>query len=71
MTFLSVECDNFEEYFKEYRQISITDTMVIDELLNQMVELEPIDSTYSKSVDTRAKFELFSKTIQILFVLEI
>ncbi len=61
MTFLSVECDNFEEYFKEYRQISITDTMVINELLNQMVELEPIDSTYSKSVDTRAKIELFSK----------
>jgi hypothetical protein len=61
MTFLSVECDKFEEYFKEYRIISITDTAVINDLLNQIDELEPIDSTYSKEIDTRAKIELFFK----------
>jgi hypothetical protein len=58
---LSVECDKFEEYFKEYRIISITDTAVINDLLNQIDELEPIDSTYSKEIDTRAKIELFFK----------
>ncbi len=61
MTFLSVECDKFEEYFKEYRIISITDTAVINELLNQIDKFEPIDSTYSKEIDTRAKIELFFK----------
>jgi hypothetical protein len=61
MTFLSVECDKFEEYFKEYKIISLTDTAVINELLNKIDEVEPIDSTYSKKIDTRAKIDLFSK----------
>lgn len=60
MTFLTVECDKFEEYFKEYRIYSFTDTVAINEFLSQIDKLEPIDSTYSKSVDTRAKIELFS-----------
>lgn len=58
---MSVECDKFEKYFKEYRIISITDTAVINDLLNQIDEFEPIDSTYSKEIDTRAKIELFFK----------
>ena len=62
MTFLAVECDKFEKYFKEYRIMSITDTAVIDELVNQIGEFEPIDTTYSTKIDTRAKIELFSKS---------
>ncbi len=61
MTFLSVECDKFEEYFNEYRIFLITDTAAINELLNQIDEFEPIDSTYNKEIDTRAKINLFSK----------
>lgn len=61
MTFLSVECDKYEKYFKDIKIITITDTVVINDLLAQIVEFELIDSSYSKSVDTRAKIELFSK----------
>lgn len=60
MTFLSVECDRFEEYFKKHKVYSITDTVMINEFMSHIDKLEPIDSTYSRSVDTRAKIELFS-----------
>ena len=60
MTFISVDCDKYEEYFKNYKVISITDSIEIQQFLQQMIKLEPIDSTYSKSVDTRAKIELIT-----------
>lgn len=62
ITFLSVECNKFEEYFKEYKVSSITDTLAINKFLNQFAKLELIDTTYSKTVDTRAKIELFSNS---------
>jgi hypothetical protein len=62
MTFLSVECNKFEEYFKDYRVLSITDTLSIKMILSQFENLEQTDSTYSKSIDTRAKVELFSNS---------
>jgi hypothetical protein len=61
MTFLSVECSEFEKYFKEYRTISITNLKIINEFLRYFGKLEPIDSTYSKAVDTRAKVKLFTE----------
>lgn len=62
MTSLSVECNRFEEYFKDYKISSITDSLSIKMIMSLFKNLEPIDSTYSKSVDTRAKVELFSSS---------
>lgn len=62
MTSLSVECNKFEEYFKDHKVFSITDTLSIKMIISLFENLEPIDSTYSKSVDTRAKVELFSNS---------
>lgn len=60
ISFVSVECNKFEEYFKKHKVSSITDTITINKFLNQITKLELIDSTYSKYVDTRVKIELFS-----------
>lgn len=61
MTFLSVECNEFEKYFKEYRTVSITNPKTINEFLRHLAKLEQIDSAYSKAVDTRAKVKLFAE----------
>jgi len=61
MTIISVECDKFEESFDDYRTVLITDTAIINELLVHIDTLQPIDSTYSKNVNTRAKIDLFLK----------
>lgn len=60
-TIVSVECDRFEDYFKEPFTNSITDTVEINKLLKIIDKMEPIDSTYSNTVDVRAKINLFSK----------
>lgn len=70
MTVSSVDCENFEEYFNNnYKTLLITDKDSIYELLGKIDKLEPIDSTFNKSVDTRAKIKLFmgnnTKTICI------
>jgi len=61
MTIISVECDKFEEYFENYQTVSIVSPNIIRELLTFINELEPIDSTYSKEIDPRAKITLYSK----------
>jgi hypothetical protein len=61
MTIISVECDKFEEYFENYQTVSIVSPNIIRELLTFINELKPIDSTYSKEIDTRAKITLYSK----------
>ncbi len=61
MTIISVQCDNFEDYFHgNYHSYKITDTMTINKLLKQLSRLEPIDSTYSNNIDTRAKITFIS-----------
>lgn len=60
-TIISVDCDKFEEYFSNITSKSITDTTVINELLRHIEKFEPIDSTYSKQVDARAKIHLISE----------
>ena len=60
MTPLSVDCNKFEQAFENHRAFWIKDSVEIDEFLNQLIKLEPIDSTYMKSVDTRAKIEIIS-----------
>lgn len=61
MTIISIECDKFEESFDDYRTVLITDTVIINELLVHIDSLQPIDSTYSENVNTRAKIDLFLK----------
>lgn len=61
MTIISIECDKFEESFDDYRTVLITDTAIINKLLVHIDALQPIDSTYSKNVNTRAKIDLFFK----------
>lgn len=61
MTIISIECDKFEESFDNYRTVLITDTAIINELFVHIDTLQPIDSTYSTNVNTRAKIDLFSK----------
>ena len=59
MTALNVDCDKFERYFKnQYKQVVITDSDKIKQFLKIVSASVPIDSTYSRSVDTRAKIEL-------------
>jgi hypothetical protein len=60
LSIISVECDNFERYFQECNTFLTTDTVVINEFLNQLTNMDPIDSSYSTSIDTRAKINLFS-----------
>ena len=62
MTVISVNCDNFEEYFKNYKETYLTDAKKIENLLKQFNTLEPTDSTYFKNIDTRAKIELITGT---------
>jgi hypothetical protein len=62
MTVISVNCDNFEEYFKNYKETHLTDSKKIENLLKQFNTLEPTDSTYCKNIDTRAKIELITST---------
>lgn len=60
-TIISIDCDKFEEYLSNITSKSITDTTVIRELLSHIEKFEPIDSTYSKQIDTRAKIHMISK----------
>ncbi len=62
MTVISVNCDNFEGYFKKYKETFLTDPVKIQKFLMQFSNLEPTDSTYSKNIDTRAKIELITGT---------
>lgn len=62
MTFTSVDCDKFEDYFnQQYKLVTIMDSTMINEFLGIISTLESIDSTYSKYVDTRVKVELYSQ----------
>lgn len=60
MTIISIVCDKFDDSFDDYRTVLITDTATINELLVHMNTLQPIDSTYSNFVNTRAKLDLYT-----------
>lgn len=60
-TIISVDCDKFEEYFSNITSKSITNSTVINEFLSHIDKFEPIDSTYSKQINTRAKIHMISK----------
>jgi hypothetical protein len=62
MTIISVKCDEYEQYFKKHKVIIIEDSLGIQNILQQLSNLEPIDSTYSKLVDTRSKIELITSS---------
>ena len=66
MTVISVKCENFEYYFTNYKETILTDSVQIATLLNQFKDLERIDSTYSTSIDTRAKIKLITNNDTIL-----
>ena len=55
MTFNSVECNSYEKSFKDYLEFNITNISKIDSLNNLFQVLDHIDSTYSATVDVRAK----------------
>ena len=61
MTFIAVNCDNFEEYFKNCKETTLTDSKKIERFWMQFSTLEPTDSTYNKNIDTRAKIELITE----------
>jgi len=60
MTVISIQCDKYEKYFEKYNVFSLTDSTVVQQFMKQLINLEPIDYTYSESVDTRAKIELIT-----------
>lgn len=60
-TLISIDCDKFEDSFSKITAKSITDTTVIKELLSHIDKFEPIDSTYSKRINTRAKIHMISE----------
>jgi len=60
MTTISIKCSEFENYFNNYKETILIDSLRIKSLLTQLNNLEEIDSTYSKIIDTRAKVELIS-----------
>ena len=60
MTIINVNCENFEKYFTDYKETILTDSIRISTLLSQFNGLERTDSTYSSSIDTRAKIELIT-----------
>lgn len=62
LTFITVECSNFEMYFPDYRTLNIEDKQIINKFLGQMKNLEQVSSDYSLSVDTRAVMEIFTET---------
>lgn len=55
MTFKAVECNSFEQYFKDYVEFEVTDNEKIYTISNLLKEMNCIDSTYSKTIDVRAK----------------
>lgn len=57
MTIISVECNQFEEYFSDCRTVIITETELINKLIDQLSNLDPMDSNYK--VDIRARIDLF------------
>lgn len=62
MTVISVNCESFEKYFTDYNETILTDSVQISKLLIQFNGLESIDSTYSTTIDTRAKIELITNS---------
>jgi hypothetical protein len=60
MTVISVKCENFEKYFTDYKETILTDSVQIATLLSHFNDLERTDSTYSTSIDTRAKIKLIT-----------
>lgn len=62
MTPISIDCDNYEVSFdQQFRIFSITDSITVNRFLKTINNLEVIDSTFSKSVDTRVKVVLYSQ----------
>ena len=55
MTFKSVECNSYEKYFDDYLEFNIISIAKIDSLSNLFQVLDHIDSTYSSTIDVRAK----------------
>lgn len=69
MTVISVKCENFEKYFTDYKETILTDSVQIATLLSHFNDLERTDSTYSTSIDTRAKIKLITnKDTTLIFV---
>jgi hypothetical protein len=62
LTFITVECTNFEKHFPDYRTLNIEDKQTINKFLGQIENLEQVSSDYSLSVDTRAKMEIYTET---------
>lgn len=59
LTIIDINCDKFENAFDDHINYYITDTAEINEFMNQITELQPLDSG-NWSVDTRAKIILYS-----------
>ncbi len=70
LTPINVNCEQFEDFFKsniKSQEISNKDTIRKIKLLFD--NIEPIDSNYSKTVDTRARIELYKNgKIEIICV---
>jgi len=63
ITFSTVDCGKFEKSFNyQYKVVAISDSTTLRKFLNIINILEPVDSTYRQTVDTRAKIALYSNT---------
>lgn len=60
LTFISIDCDEFERTHFYDIDYSTTDTSEINDFLSQIAQLEPFDSI-EWDVDTRAKIFLYSQ----------
>ena len=65
MTFLPIDCANFEKEFKNsYNEFEIEDKSAINELLSILNSLDTISNAY---INTRGKIEIYSKEDTLLY----
>jgi hypothetical protein len=62
MTIVNVDCDKYEDFFgQNYKSATTSDSVIINKFIKIINLLEPINSNYSKCVDTRVIIKLFAR----------
>ncbi len=71
MTAVDIPCDDFEKAFSEKLEIkNLKDSLVINECVYLLSNLELSDSTIYPNIDTRAKIEIYSPKDTLIICLD-